>query len=306
MKFGENLKNLRKGKNYSQDDLAEKMNVSRQSVSKWENGEAYPEMNNLLELCKIFKCKINDLVNDSILDIDALDDEVKNTVVKLKKDEQKKMKGLSDTIRILAKVAKTIILVCIPIFIISMIVLGFLISKVEVSSNEIRLNDTNDFLEISSKDDDIEIKFNGSLVAKERDQKNILMIKDMFLNHSKTAIFIYVEAGAIAVVIVMYLAYKMLKHLESLFKNIHEGDTPFTLENVNHIKYMAYLMIAMIILPDIGAIIFGAILKMDLDVGFELFNLIEILFLFSLAYIFQYGYEIQLDSKGKMYGEENE
>lgn len=41
MKFGENLKNLRKRKNYSQDDLAEKMNVSRQSVSKWENGLSF-------------------------------------------------------------------------------------------------------------------------------------------------------------------------------------------------------------------------------------------------------------------------
>lgn len=38
MKFGENLKNLRKSKKLSQEDLAEKMHVSRQSVSKWETG----------------------------------------------------------------------------------------------------------------------------------------------------------------------------------------------------------------------------------------------------------------------------
>ena len=54
MKFGDNLRNLRKSKKLSQEDLAEKMRVSRQSVSKWENSEAYPEMNNLLELRKIF------------------------------------------------------------------------------------------------------------------------------------------------------------------------------------------------------------------------------------------------------------
>ena len=68
MKFGDNLKKLRKAKNYSQDVLAEKVGVSRQSVSKWETGDAYPEMNNILELCKIFHCKINDLINDSIID----------------------------------------------------------------------------------------------------------------------------------------------------------------------------------------------------------------------------------------------
>ena len=53
MKFGENLKKIRKEKNMSQEQLAEKVNVSRQSVSKWETGESYPEMNNILELCKI-------------------------------------------------------------------------------------------------------------------------------------------------------------------------------------------------------------------------------------------------------------
>ena len=57
MNFGQNLKELRKSKNISQEKLAEKVGVSRQSVSKWETGEAYPEMNNILELCKIFHCQ---------------------------------------------------------------------------------------------------------------------------------------------------------------------------------------------------------------------------------------------------------
>lgn len=41
MKFGENLKNLRKAKKLSQEELAEKMRVSRQSVSKWETGLSF-------------------------------------------------------------------------------------------------------------------------------------------------------------------------------------------------------------------------------------------------------------------------
>ena len=58
MNFGDNLKKIRKYNKMSQEDFAEKVNVSRQSVSKWETGDAYPEMNNILELCKIFKCRI--------------------------------------------------------------------------------------------------------------------------------------------------------------------------------------------------------------------------------------------------------
>ena len=67
MKFADNLKKIRKSKNISQEELASKVGVSRQSVSKWETSEAYPEMNNILELCKIFHCHINDLVNDNSL-----------------------------------------------------------------------------------------------------------------------------------------------------------------------------------------------------------------------------------------------
>ena len=54
MKFGENLYNLRKSAKISQEKLAEEVGVSRQSVSKWENGESYPEMDNMLKICKIF------------------------------------------------------------------------------------------------------------------------------------------------------------------------------------------------------------------------------------------------------------
>lgn len=86
MKFGDNLRKLRKLKKLSQEELAEKMQVSRQSVSKWETSESYPEMNNILELCKIFHCHINDLVNDNIIDINSLDEEIKMNVVKFKKE----------------------------------------------------------------------------------------------------------------------------------------------------------------------------------------------------------------------------
>ena len=83
MKFGDNLKLIRKSKKMSQEELAEKVNVSRQSVSKWETGEAYPEMNNILELCKIFNCKINDLVHEDMSDISSLDEEIVMKVAKL-------------------------------------------------------------------------------------------------------------------------------------------------------------------------------------------------------------------------------
>ena len=121
MNFGHNLKNLRKSKEMSQEELAEKVNVSRQSVSKWETGEAYPEMNNILELCKIFHCHINDLVNDNILDIDSLDEDVKMSAVKFKKEKQKQMKGISKVLSLIGKIGAIVLRVAFVFVILTMI-----------------------------------------------------------------------------------------------------------------------------------------------------------------------------------------
>lgn len=306
MKFGDNLRNLRKKKKLSQEELAEKMRVSRQSVSKWETGDAYPEMNNILSLCHIFHCNISDLVNDSIIDLDSLDDEIKMNIVKLKKNEQSKMKGLSKAIYIVAKVCRIIILVCVPIVIITMLTTAFLINKVNVSNNEITFKGSSEYLRVEEKDDKISIKINDSTLADISDPYTIATIKDYLENNSKTTVFIYTEIGLLSLIIYMILISIILKSLENLFKNINTYDTPFTLENVGYIKKMAYLMIVALLLPNIGGFIFEKLLDMNLGVDFELFNVVEILIIFSLAYIFQYGYEIQLDSKGKMYGDENE
>lgn len=303
MKFGENLKNLRTSKKLSQEDLAEKVGVSRQSVSKWECGDAYPEMNNLLELCKIFHCHLNDLVNDTITDVDSLDEEIKMNIVKLKKEQQKKMKVLSKSIFLIAKIGKILVTISIPLVVISMVVLGVLTSKISVEDNEIKFNGIDDKITIVEKENSIFIKVNDTTINK-IEQNEIIQIKELFENNSKYLVVGYIEVGFAFLVISLVLIRIMLKSLEKLFENINKGETPFTLENVGYIKKMAYLMIAVTILPTIGGVIFELLLKADLDIGFEMFSLIEILFLFSIAYIFQYGYEIQLDSKGVMYEQE--
>ncbi len=50
----------------TQEKLAEKMGVSRQTVSKWETGEAYPELDKLVELSGIFFCSVDDLLKSEM------------------------------------------------------------------------------------------------------------------------------------------------------------------------------------------------------------------------------------------------
>ena len=78
MKFGENLYAFRKNMHISQEQLAELVDVSRQSVSKWEIGESYPTVENIFKLCSVLNCKMNELINENLNDFELLDDDVKN------------------------------------------------------------------------------------------------------------------------------------------------------------------------------------------------------------------------------------
>ncbi len=62
MTFGERLYELRKNKNISQEELAELLDVSRQSISKWENDKAYPEMTRLLFMSEYFDVSLDYLM----------------------------------------------------------------------------------------------------------------------------------------------------------------------------------------------------------------------------------------------------
>lgn len=301
MNFGDNLKNLRKQKNLSQEELAEKVRVSRQSVSKWECGEAYPEMNNLLELCRIFHCKINDLVNDSILDVDALDEEVKQEIITLKESDQKKMKGLSKFISILAKIGRIACLIAIPLLFITIILTPFFISHLEVEDQKIYFRSDKEKIEVVQENDKISVKINGVTVADEKNENLNTKIVDLLTNNSKTLICVYIEIGFITLLITLYIMNLVLKYLGKLFTNFNEGITPFTLENVYLIKKMAWFMIVVIILPNIGGALFSIILGPTVSFDFEMFDLVEILFLFSLSYIFEYGRLIESNKKGKFY-----
>lgn len=66
MKFEENLRELRKQNGLSQEELAEKLDVSRQAVSKWENGSGYPELDKLMVLCELFHCTMDQLLKGNV------------------------------------------------------------------------------------------------------------------------------------------------------------------------------------------------------------------------------------------------
>ena len=63
IKIANRLLEFRKKSGLSQEELAEKLNITRQSVSKWERAESAPDTDNLIELAKIYGVTLDDLLN---------------------------------------------------------------------------------------------------------------------------------------------------------------------------------------------------------------------------------------------------
>lgn len=68
MDFSEKILTLRKSKDLTQEQLAERLNVSRQSVSKWESGQATPELDKIIILSEVFEVSTDYLLKPSEID----------------------------------------------------------------------------------------------------------------------------------------------------------------------------------------------------------------------------------------------
>lgn len=279
MKFGENLKNIRKSKNISQEYLAEKLGVSRQSVSKWETGENFPSMNNIMCLCEIFKCKINDLVHEDFTDIESLDSEIKESVVKFKKEKQIKVKLISKIIYIMANIVNKIFIGVAVLISIMILALPFIGKSARISGTDLLISN----VKVAS------ITTYGELAY------------EYINNHSFDEIIFHAEILLVGSLISIVCIAKVFENLYKLFFNIHNGDTPFTLDNINHIKKISFFIIFYIVFSFIYGVMCSILMELNLGAELELTDIVYALIIYSISFIFEYGYELQIDSKGKMY-----
>ena len=105
MEFGKKIMNLRKKSGLSQEELAEKIGVARQTISKWELGETSPDLEEAKELSKIFNISLDELT----------DNDIKNVLVE-KTSNTEKLAGL--ILKIMKFVA--IFIVVLPVLLITL------------------------------------------------------------------------------------------------------------------------------------------------------------------------------------------
>lgn len=137
------------------------------------------------------------------------------------------------------------------------------------------------------------------------DEKEFNNLKKVLDKHSNKTLIGYFEAIALIIILYMYLISLVLKHLERLFKNINKGQTPFTLDNVKHMEKMGLFMIAAIVLPSLTSLIFYIVTDYNFNISLNFVDIVEILFVFAMSFVFRYGYILQEDSKKTIYDDED-
>ena len=127
MEFNNKLYSLRKQKGLSQEELANRLNVSRQTISKWEVGDSTPDLESLVAISSLFEISLDELVMDKA-PVESGETSVKSEMAsKLKEkvlaDEQKKK--IKRGLKIAAIVFGVILLIDVISMIVSFILYGF-------------------------------------------------------------------------------------------------------------------------------------------------------------------------------------
>ncbi len=212
MILADKIVKLRKRYGWSQEELAEKMDVSRQSISKWEGASSIPDLNKILMLSKIFGVSTDYLVKDEIEDSEELIEDVDTGLKKVTLEEATLyVHNKSEASKLISKGVLFILYSIVPLFILialseldrinlilnTAIAIGFILLFVICPIGVVFIVRTN------SNKSDIK-KFEGTLFELEYGVKGIFNEK---ITNYKTE---YLNRISIAIVLIMTSAMPML------------------------------------------------------------------------------------------------
>ncbi len=229
----------------------------------------------------------------------------KDEIILLEPKEQKNLKIFSKIVYVISKICKICAAICIPIILLVIAVIPYFIKRIDIKDDKITFNGI-EKITIIENNEKIEFKISDMLISETTKPEEIQKVKDFFKENSKTKIIAYGEAAMIFLTISLVIIILLLNHMEKIFNNINTEETPFTLENTERIRKIAWLMVYSIVISSLSKLILILIINNGNILTVNFFNVIEILVVFSLYYIFKYASRLQSNSDSKIYDEISE
>lgn len=261
MTFKNNLQTIRKFNHLSQEKLASKVGVSRQSVSKWETGEAYPTTANIVAICSVLHCKVTDLIDISSKEPNNFTPETKKGIMALEQKDRRRLRKLSKALFIIARIARIIsllgfVVVGITFYALWYPVLNFLFSGIPEG---IFLYD--------------------------------LGFIDFFQYGIIPRMLLVTVIASMCIFSIIYV-YLMLREVEFFFKRISKEESPFSLENTLSLKKISKYLVLWVLLNSIPGFLF-LIIDPSHKATLNLPAILLALIVICLVYIFRYGHTLE-------------
>ena len=117
VKIGKYIAGKRKALGMTQKQLAEKLNMSDKSVSKWERGVCLPDVSVYMELCEILGISINEFLAGEDIDAENVEKKSEDNIIQVTKDSKKKQKNLKGILAVVTTFAVIMVLVLGAVFV---------------------------------------------------------------------------------------------------------------------------------------------------------------------------------------------
>ena len=117
VKIGKYIAGKRKALGMTQKQLAEKLNMSDKSVSKWERGICLPDVSVYMELCEILGISINEFLAGKVIDAENVEKKSEDNIIQVTKDSKKKQKNLKSILAVVTTFAVIMVLVLGAVFV---------------------------------------------------------------------------------------------------------------------------------------------------------------------------------------------
>ena len=138
VKIGKYIAGKRKALGMTQKQLAEKLNMSDKSVSKWERGICLPDVSVYMELCEILGISINEFLAGEDIDAENVEKKSEDNIIQVTKDSKKKQKNLKSILAVVTTFAVIMVLVLGTVFVHKVMQPKNYITAVDRTSAEIK------------------------------------------------------------------------------------------------------------------------------------------------------------------------
>lgn len=231
----------------------------------------------------------------------------------LEKKESKRLKGISKFIYVVTKICEVCVTVGLVCLILAMLVVPVLSSNVKVNFKEdsgitsgtIKVLDqkiTYERSETLVTINDGDNKNGFEIVSNPKDVDAFNKALAYLEKGDYTTAIMFVEFELLIIAIILVIEILILKKVYHFFKNIRNEETPFSKENIELLEKFGKLLIYAFVISLVSKIINSIILNNSMNIN--LTDIMEILFVYFLLYIFKYGYKLQKETKGKIYSEQ--